>query len=175
MLRRPIEITRVSRLKRPGRATSRREPCAQLVLASLTFAHFRAERSQIYRNNLTLHTYSRLRVFAREFRDDPQGGMTSRKVFYEQKTRFCVCSTDGNSLCSARAGEVTIAVRFAREPDYRERKRFLLVCEQRGRRCGAENAGRKLFLQTDTGGSHFWPARWPRGRRFVHVLFASHR
>ena len=62
-----------------------------------------------------------------------------------------------------------------REPDYRERKRFLLVCEQRGSRRSAENAGRKLLLQADTGGAHFWPARWPCGRRFVHVLFASHR
>src|SRR5271155_4358817 len=138
-------------------------------------ACFRAERSQIYRNNLTLHTYSRLRGFGREFLDDPQVGVMSRKVFYEQKTRFCVWCTVGSSLCTARAGEVTIAVRFAREPDYRERKRFLLVCEQRRRRCGAENAGRKLFLQPHTGGSLFWPARGPCGRRFIHVLLASHR
>src|ERR1700731_2951419 len=99
----------------------------------------------------------------------------SRRVSCEQKTLFCVCCIDGGSRCSTRAGEGTSASRSAREPDYCERKRFLLVCEQRGRRCGTENARRKLLLQTDTGGSQFWPARRPCGRRFVHVLLASHR
>jgi hypothetical protein len=41
---------------------------------------FGVERSPIYRNNLTLHAYSRLRVFGTEFLDDPQAGMISRKV-----------------------------------------------------------------------------------------------
>src|SRR5271170_5106046 len=44
-----------------------------------------------------------------------------------------------------------------------------------GSRCGAEDAGRKLFLQTDTGGSHVWPARGACGGCFVHVLLASDR
>ena len=44
-----------------------RESCAQLVLASLTFAHSVQNESQISRNNLTFHSYSRLRVFGREF------------------------------------------------------------------------------------------------------------
>src|SRR5580693_9725625 len=113
--------------------------------------------------------------------------LTARKLalfrercVHEQETRFCVCCTDGSSRCTARAGEAGGAirpggaVRSAREPNYRERKRFLLVCKHRSGGCGAENARRKLFLQTDTGGSHVWPARGPRGRRFVYVLFASH-
>src|SRR5580704_2394668 len=113
---------------------------------------------------------------------------TARKLAYfrercvhEQETRFCVCCIDGSSRCTARAGEGTGAirpggaVRSTGEPDYRERKRFLLVCERSGGRCGAENAGRKLFLQADTGCSHVWPARWPCGRRFVLVLLAGYR
>src|ERR1700739_375415 len=100
---------------------------------------------------------------------------SSRRVSCEEKTLFCVCCIDGDSRGSTRAGEITSAGHSAGEPDYRERKGFLLVCEQRGRWCGAENAGRKLLLQTDTGGSQFWPARWPCGRRFVHVLLASPR
>src|SRR3974390_1621303 len=91
----------------------------------------------------------------------------------EQKTLFCVCCIDGGSWCSTRAGEVTSAGHAASESDYRERKGCVLVCEQRCHRCGAENAGRKLFLQTDTGGSKFWPDRWPCGRRFVHVLLVG--
>ena len=91
------------------------------------------------------------------------------KESHEQKTGFCVCCIDGSSRCSARAGETTGVVRSAREPDYRERKRFLLVCEQRGRRCGAENAGRKLFLQADN-----WRLRH-FGCTFVgHVADASY-
>src|SRR6266853_4741723 len=135
-------------------------------------------RCCLTRNNSALRAYSRLRVFGRKVLYDPQGDTIFRKEFHDQKTRFCVCCIDGSSPCSARAGEATgvvrstSAVRSAREPDYRERKRFLLVCEHRGRRCGAENAGRKLLLQADTGGSHFWPDRWPCGRRFVHVLLA---
>src|SRR5882757_9274406 len=109
----------------------------------------------------------------------PHGGLIHRRVSREQKTLFCVCCMDGGSCCCTRAGESASAGRSpragrsAREPDYCERKGFLLVCEQRGGRRGAENAGRKLLLQTDTGGSEFWPARWPRGRRFVHVLLDS--
>src|ERR1700682_1921128 len=87
--------------------------------------------------------------------DGLQGGMIPRRVSREQKTLFCVCCMDGCSRCSTRAGEVTSAGRSAREPDYCERKRFVLVCEQRGRGCSRENAGRKLLLQTDTGGSPF--------------------
>src|SRR5882757_5929798 len=108
-----------------------------------------------------------------------KGGTIPRKELYEQKTRFCVCHIDGSSRCAARAGEATgaggttSAGGCAGEPDYRERKGFLLVCERRSGGCGAENAGRKLFLQADTGGSHVWSARWARGRCFVHVLLAS--
>src|SRR6195256_1471878 len=100
--------------------------------------------------------------------------MIPRRVSREQKTLFCFCCIAGGSRCCIRAGEVTSAGRSAREPDYCERKRFLLVCEQRGRRCGEKNARKKLPLQTDPGGSQFWPARRPWGRRFVHVLLASH-
>ena len=69
-------------------------------------------------------------MFGRKVPYDPEGGTISRKEFHEQKTRFCVFCIDGSSLCSARAGETTRvvrstgAVRSAREPDYRQRKRF---------------------------------------------------
>src|SRR5258708_30967367 len=108
------------------------------------------------RNDLALRAYSRLRVFGRKVLYDPQRGTISRKEFYEQKTRFCVGCIDGGSRCSARAGEATgvvrstSAVRSAPQPDYRERKRVLLVCEDPGRPCGAEKAGRKILLQADT-------------------------
>src|SRR5215831_449076 len=57
-----------------------------------------------------------------------------RKEFYDQKNLFCVGCIDGSSPCSAGTGETagvrsTDAVRSAREPDYRERKRILLVCK----------------------------------------------
>jgi hypothetical protein len=41
---------------------------------------FGAEQSPVSRNNLTVRAYSRLRVFGTEIPDDPQAGMTSRKV-----------------------------------------------------------------------------------------------
>src|SRR5260370_15180981 len=101
----------------------------------LTFPFIEPGLSRLTRNNSALRAYSRLRVFGRKVLYDPQGGTISRKEFYEQKTRFCVCCIDGSSRCSARAGETTCvvrstgAVRSAREPDYRQRKRFLLVCK----------------------------------------------
>src|ERR1700747_129722 len=91
--------------------------------------------SCLTRNNSALRAYSRLRVFGRKVLYDPQGDTIFRKEFHDQKTRFCVCCVDGSSPCSARAGETTGVVRStgavhsAREPDYRERKRFLLVCK----------------------------------------------
>src|ERR1700723_2377290 len=97
-----------------------------------------------------------------------------KRCVHEQKTWFCVCCTAVCSGGSAWAGESTGAVYSAGQPDYRERKRLLLVCERSGARCRAEDAGRKLFLQTDPGGSQLWPARWPCGRRFVLVLLPSH-
>src|SRR4051812_11838010 len=101
--------------------------------------------------------------------------MIPLEVTREEKTLCCVCCIDGCSQCSTRAGEVAGAGRSAGESDYRQRKRFLLICERRRHRCCAENAGRKLLLQTDAGGAKFWSDRRPRGRRFVHVLLPKSR
>ena len=103
------------------------------------------------RNDSALRAYSRLRAFGRKVvLYDSQGDTIFRKESHDQKNRFCVCCIDGSSPCPTRTGETTSSVRStdavhsAREPDYRERKRILLVCKQRGYRCRAENAGRKL-------------------------------
>src|SRR5271155_4484312 len=99
--------------------------------------------------------------------------MISPEVSCEQKALFLVYCSDGCSGCSTRTGEIPSSGRPTSESDYRKRKRRLFVCEQRGDRCGSEDAGRKLLLQTNTRRSQFWPTGWSCGRRFLHVLLAS--
>jgi len=93
--------------------------------------------------------------------------MISPEVSCEQKALFLVYCSDSCSRCFTRTGEIASSGRSTSESDYRKRKRSLFVCEQRGNRCGSENAGRNYSFKPTPDVRNF-------GQLVGHVADASY-